>query len=62
MFIRLSKTGQKKKIENEAFHETEPQFTDSLSHIDVSPVGHQVKLSISHMKSLIGFVPRKHPA
>ena len=48
-------------MKNAAFHETEPQFTGSLGHIDISPAGHRIKLSITHMKSFIGFVTRKEP-
>ena len=36
------------------------QFRDTLSHIDVSPAGHEIKLNISHMKSFIGLTPFKH--
>ena len=33
------------------------QFRDTLSHIDVSPAGHQIKLSISHIKVYSALFP-----
>ena len=60
-FIRLSKTGQNKWAKA-GFHERESPFRDTfVSTIDVSSAGHRIKICISHMKSFISFVLRKHP-